>query len=117
MRLWYLWNCRGFGGSSFGRGGGRGNLRSFGGTQARGTLLRLGFPIGPAEARRSRHIPFTGILSVANGFEIAGKFKGDHGVAGFLEKSGELSSRIFAGACPSDACSDLLPVGHTVMAF
>jgi len=79
--------------------------------------LRFGLPIRAAEALGRRYVPLAGILGVANGFEITREFKGDHGVAGFLKKRRELSGRIFAGSCPSDACGDLLPVGHTVMAF
>jgi hypothetical protein len=75
--------------------------------------LRFGLPIRTAETLRRRDIPLTGILRIANGFEIASQFKGDHGIARFLKKRGELSGRIFASSRSSDACGDLLPVGHT----
>lgn len=96
---------------------GRGNFRSDGGTKTRSAFLRLGLPIGATETLRRGHIPLAGVLGLAIGFEIARQLKGDHGVARFKKEGRELSGGILAGPCSPDSCGDLLPIGHTVMAF
>ncbi len=97
--------------------GWRGDFRSHGCTKTRGAFLRLGLPIGATEALRRGHVPFAGIFGFAIRLEIARQLKGDHGVARFQKEGRELSGGILAGPCSSDSCGDLLPIGHTVMAF
>jgi hypothetical protein len=90
----------------------RGNFRRGSGTEPRGTLLRLGLPIGAAEPFRSGEIPSARIGGIADGFKVASEFKGNHRVACFGEKIGELTPGVFAGTRPADARGNLLPVCH-----
>lgn len=59
-----------------------------GGAKPSGAFLGLGFPVGATESFRSGEIPPAGIGGIADGFEIAGEFERDHGVARFGEKIG-----------------------------
>ena len=51
-------------------------------------FLRLGLPIRPAKTVCSSQIPFGGVWILARGFEIAGQFKRNHGVASLFIQIG-----------------------------
>jgi hypothetical protein len=74
--------------------------------------LRLGFPVGAAKPFGGGEIPPAGVGGIADGFEITSEFEGNHSVARFYKKIGELARGVFAGARSADTSGDLLPVCH-----
>jgi len=60
---------------------------------ARGAFLRLGLPIGAAEAFGGGEIPPAGISGISDGFQIARQFERDHRVASFGEKDSSIVPR------------------------
>jgi hypothetical protein len=101
----------------FGRLGDCRDFRRLGGSQPRGAFLRLGLPIGAAEAFGGGEIPPAGINGISDGFQITRQLERDHCVASFGEKIRQLCRGVFSGAGSADSRGDLLPVSHTVKAF
>src|SRR5690242_19907405 len=93
------------------------NFGWLGGAKSRGAFLRLGLPIGAAEAFGSGEIPPAGIPGISRGFKVARQFERNHGIASFGEKIRQLCRGVFSGTCSADSRGDLLPVSHTVKAF
>jgi hypothetical protein len=93
------------------------DFRRLRGAEPGSAFLRLGLPVGAAEALGGGEIPPAGIGGIPNGFEIARQFKRNHGVARFREQIRQLCRGVFSGTCSADSRGDLLPVGHTVKAF
>src|SRR5271167_2474250 len=83
-------------------------------TEPDSRFLRLGFPIRSTKTVRRGEVPFGGFGILAGGFEIAGQFKRNHGIAGFFIQIRKLPDGIFASAGPTNPGGDLFPVSHVL---
>ncbi len=79
-----------------------------------GCFLRFRFPIGSAKTISGSEIPFSGFGILPGRFEIAGKLKRNHRVAGFFVQIRKLPDGILAGAGPTNTGGDLFPISHVL---